>query len=322
VFFNDAVKIIKQSPLIGHGIGGYENKIRSVQSYYYVTKYAHNHYLEALVQNGIIGLILFLLMLGSSIFAVIRKRLKEKEAVSLVPMLAAAMFFIAGHAITDVDFSFYADLPILFCILILVNLCCGSMLPVPSIKIKKIALIVTAVFSAVFTVFLILNVYARNATKEGITLKSLDYVSNLDYFEWTDDSREILQYVTQNLYSADQSERTLADKHAERLKKKNLFSTFAVAEYCFATGKTQEAIEVVERFVDYVRSEDSSWNKALALLDVYESEDEAYLEGVKRVIQKLDAWNEINWGQTVLMNETAEFVNRMREKLGIYPENA
>jgi hypothetical protein len=227
------------------------------------------------------------------------------------------VFFIAGHAITDVDFSFYADLPILFGILIMVNLCCGSMLPVPSVKIKKIALIVTAVFSAVFTVFLILNLYARKTTKEGVTLKNLDYGSNLDYFEWPDDSRELLHYVTQNLYSANENERALADKHAERLKKKNIYPAFAAAEYYFAIGKTQEAIEVVERFVDYVRSEDSSWDKAFALLDAYEREDEVYLEGVKRVIQKFDAWNEINWGQTVLMDQTADFVNRMRAKLGL-----
>ena len=321
VFFDDAIKIIKESPVIGHGIGGFENRIRSVQSYYYVTKYAHNHYLESLVQTGIIGLLFFLAMLGSSIAAVIRKRFKDKETVSLIPMLSAAAFFIAGHAVTDVDFSFYAVLPIIFGVLMMINLCCGDQLPVPSLKVKKAAVIVTVVFSAVFTVFTIMNLYVRHTTKEGVTIKSLDYVSGLDYFEWPDDSREILNYVTQRLYSADENERAMADKHAEKLKGKNLYSSFAAAEYYFATGKTQEAFQVLERFVDYVRSEDSSWDKALALLDFYESEDEEYLEGVRRIIEKLDAWNEINWGQTVLMDETADFVNRMREKLGIYPKS-
>ena len=80
-----------------------------------------------------------------------------------------------------------------------------------------------------------------------------------------------------------------------------------------ATGKTEEAFDALERFLDYVRSEDAAWNLAFDLLRVYESEDKAYSDGVRRIIGKLDAWNEINWGETELTEESAAFVERMRE---------
>ncbi|MBD9068951.1 MAG: hypothetical protein EGP70_05040, partial [Butyricicoccus sp.] len=48
VYRQDAIKLWKTSPVFGRGLGGFENGVVSVQDYYYETKYAHNHYVEAL----------------------------------------------------------------------------------------------------------------------------------------------------------------------------------------------------------------------------------------------------------------------------------
>lgn len=340
VFFSDAMKIFRQSPLIGLGMGGFEHKIRSVQSYYYVTKYAHNHYLEALVMTGVVGLLLFLFMLGSSAVAVIRTRMSENGAISLTPALGAALFFMAGHAFIDVDFTFSAFLPVAFGVLVMINLCCGAVLPVPGPKVKKRAIIVMTVFSAVFTAFLIMNVYANNSVKDGTTLKDLDFAAGADYFEWPDYSKAYIGYATENygeLSMAAQSEADrnggrssdtlsasdrntilsmevlrVADRHAARLSQKNLYASFDVAGYHFAAGRTKEAFRMLCRFLDYVRSEDHSWDLAFSLLRDYQSEDPEYIEGVRTVIRKLDEWNEINWGTTQLSEESREFVRRYR----------
>ena len=50
VYRQDAIKLWKTSPVIGRGLGGFENGVVSVQDYYYETKYAHNHYVEVAVR--------------------------------------------------------------------------------------------------------------------------------------------------------------------------------------------------------------------------------------------------------------------------------
>ena len=104
----------------------------------------------------------------------------------------------------------------------------------------------------------------------------------------------------------------VADRHAARLSQKNLYASFDVAGYHFAAGRTKEAFRMLCRFLDYVRSEDHSWDLAFSLLRDYQSEDPEYIEGVRTVIRKLDEWNEINWGTTQLSEESREFVRRYR----------
>ena len=312
VFFSDALKIFRQSPLIGLGMGAFEHKIRSVQPYHYVTKYAHNHYLEALVMTGVVGFILFLFLLGSNAVAVIRARKNENGAASLTPALGAALFFMAGHACIDVDFSFSAFLPVAFGVLVMINLCCGAALPAPGAKLKKAVIVIITTFSVVFTAFLVMNVYASNSVKDGTTLKGLDFASKADYFEWPDYSKRYIEYATENYDDLSRSVLTTADRHAERLSSKNLYAVLDVARYYFTSGRTKEAFRMLARFLDYVRSEERSWNLAFSLLMEYQSKDDDYIDGVHAIIRKLDEWNEINWGTTQLSDESREFVRRYR----------
>ena len=53
-------------PVLGQGLGAFENGVRSVQSFEYDTKYAHNHYIQTLAETGLVGLALFLGLLGIS----------------------------------------------------------------------------------------------------------------------------------------------------------------------------------------------------------------------------------------------------------------
>ena len=238
--------------------------------------------------------------------------MSENGAISLTPALGAALFFMAGHAIIDVDFTFSAFLPVAFGVLVMINLCCGTVLPVPGPKVKKTAIIVMTAFSAVFTAFLIMNVYANNSVKDGTTLKGLDFAAGADYFEWPDYSKAYIGYAAENYGELSMDVKSGADRHEARLSQKNLYASLDVAGYQFAAGRTKEAFRMLCRFLDYVRSEDRSWDLAFSLLRDYQSEDTDYIEGVRSIIRKLDEWNEINWGTTQLSEESREFVRRYR----------
>ena len=311
--YESAVKIFGKSPLIGSGIAAFQDNARRVQNFYYVSKYAHNHYLESLVETGIVGLILFIAMLGTAAAAVIKTLLNERKS-SLIPALGAAILFMIGHAAMDVDFSFYASLPVALSVLVMINLCCGSALRIPGEKIKKVFIIIAAVFSTIFVVFVALNVSAKNSLEGEVTLKQLDNASKIDFYEWTDESATIVNAATENYDLLDQKQKQIAERHAARLAKKNIYDLITDSAYYFRTGRAKEAFDTMERFLDYVRSENSAWNMSFELLEMYESEDKTYLEGVKRIIGKLDDWNEINLGTTELDERSASFVARMRVK--------
>lgn len=321
ILFENALKIFSKSPIIGSGIAAFQDNARSVQNYYYVSKYAHNHYVESLVETGIVGLILFIAMLGTAAAAVIRTYLNERKssqqvAATLTPAFGAAILFMIGHAAMDVDFSFYAFLPVALVVLAVINLFCGNALPAPGEKLKKIFIILVAVFSTVFVVFVALNVSAKNSLEGEVTLKQLDNASKIDFFEWFEESATYVSVATDNYDLLDQNQKKTADRHAAKLAKRDNYDLITVSAYYFRSGRTKEAFDAMERFLDYVRSEDSAWNMAFELLEMYESDDKTYLEGVGRIIKKLDAWNEICWGEANLTEQSVAFVERMRAKTG------
>ena len=125
VYRQDAIKLWKTSPVIGRGLGGFENGVVSVQDYYYETKYAHNHYVESLCDLGILGLAAFLAMLGTSIWALVKSR---KEKPLIVMLLGACVLQMFGQAISDVTWSVGCCVPTFFAVLALVTLHCGDSL--------------------------------------------------------------------------------------------------------------------------------------------------------------------------------------------------
>ncbi|QIB68178.1 hypothetical protein Ami103574_02115 [Aminipila butyrica] len=111
VFFEDGFKLFRQSPIIGHGLSGFEVGIASVQNFYYETNYVHNHYIQTLCDLGIIGFAFFLSILILSVLFVIKllKVSKKSEYQNVgsfaLPVLAACLLQMFGQAATDLTWS-------------------------------------------------------------------------------------------------------------------------------------------------------------------------------------------------------------------------
>lgn len=110
VFFEDGLKLFKQSPIIGNGLGSFETEVGSVQDFYYITRYAHNHYVQSLCDLGVIGLCLFIAILALSVVTLLKlmKRSKKEEYKSTtfaIPLMVACLIMIFGQAITDLTWS-------------------------------------------------------------------------------------------------------------------------------------------------------------------------------------------------------------------------
>ena len=305
VFFSDGLKLFRRSPIVGLGMGAFENGIKSVQSFYYETKYAHNHYFQTMLETGVIGLILFLSLLVSSAVAILKSRKNHPYA----PALCAVLLFMAGQAIHDVVFSSYAYLPVAIGAFALMNICCGEAIskPVLAKTAKTVSIAGILLCTIVYCFFLAGNIMARQQADRNRTIQALVQSEKLDKFEWADYA---LPYVVNatgeniNPYVLQQ-----ADVFAERLKKvdSNTIPIY-LAEYFFSTDRIDQGIAMVEKYVDYVSSDQSAWQKAFAVLCTYDDGSETYREGVLRIAEKLETWNSENMGSIELSREAKDYI--------------
>lgn len=310
VFFSDGLKLFQRSPIIGRGMGAFENGIKSVQSFYYETKYAHNHYIQVLAETGVIGFLLFVGTLVTSGLAIWFARKKE-NVHPLLPALGAALVFMAGHAAVEVVFSSYAYLPIAFCIVALIGLCCGEALPIPELK-QKVRLGVigaSGVLMILFSVLVVRNIMAQRLLQRNPSFDSVARAVQLDQFEWAD---YMLSYVTSSLQvPGEETVQQQAAEYAARLAQldSNTIPIY-LAQYYFYNGQTDEAFQMIQKYVDYVSSDESAWRDAFSMMMSYEQPTEEYRRQVAAVSQMLDAWNQKNMSNITLEEDTQAFRER------------
>lgn len=305
VFFEDGMKIFARSPIVGLGLGSYENGIMSVQSFYYETKYAHNHYIQTLAETGVIGLVLFLGLLGTSAAAILLDRRKKEACHTMTPALGATLIFMAGHAVMEVDFSFYSYLPFAFGVFALISLCCGDALPRPKVSetLRTVALGAVAALTVVFSVFLILNLTAADLVDKSPTFDNLERAAKMDAFEHND-------YMLSYVYSSDSSEnlhvQTQAKEFAEKLAKVDSNSIpIYLAQYYFNLGNTEQGFAMIRKYVGYVSSDATAWDQAFSILAAFDDGSEEYRAEATAIAQELQLWMDGHMG-TISLNETSK----------------
>ena len=309
VYFQDSMKLFRRSPVIGLGLGAFENGFRSVQSFFYETKYVHNHYLQTMLETGIVGLLLFLFLLISSAVAVWKSRKEQPFA----PMLAALWVFMAGQAIHDVVFSSYAYLPLAYGSFVMIDLCCGEAITKPKLgkTFKTVLIAGISLLSVVYCGFVASNLLANRNYKKDPSFQTLTKCVEMDCFEWAD-------YALQYVYSATDvdvptSVRKQADEYAERLAQVNSNTVpIYLAEYYFTSDRTEQGLAMLEKYVDYVPSDQDAWREVFDMLRTYEQDTEAFRDGVLRLAEKMETWNANNFGKVYLTDEQTAFVEAYR----------
>lgn len=310
VFFNDGMKLFAKNPILGLGLGSYENGIKSVQSFYYETKYAHNHYIQTLAETGVVGLLLFLgvlLSCGAAVFAQLRK----KEAYNpLVPALAAALLFMAGHAFVEVDFSYYAFLPFAFGIFAIINLMCGESLAMPQLtrKIKSWVAAVCGILVLVFACFLFANMSADSLVQNTPSFANMERAAAMDAFEKND---YMLSYVVSSASAADNPEiQVKARKYADILSKEesNTIPIY-LAEYYFGIGEQATGFAMLEKYAGYVASDQKAWDQIFNTLIINAEISDEYCAGVRRIVDLMNEWNQNNLGQISLSEHAQQLLS-------------
>lgn len=314
VFFRDGIKLFRASPILGHGIGSFETLIYSVQDFFYETKYVHNHYIQTMLETGIVGLIMFLFVLVSSAAAVVAAR-KQSNFHPFVPALGAAVLFIAAHCAVEVVFSSCFYLIYAFGVFGLINLCCGHALSFPKLgkMLRTGILAVAAAVLLVFTFLLGRNMQAADLLDRSATLTNLEAAIRMDKFEWPDYAAG---YIL-NALQADETDTDIhqkADQYAQRLSEQTSNSIHLyLTRYQLERGRVEQAMEHAMTHAQSTVSSSEKWNELFRLLEDYQTDDPAYLNGIAALADCMQTWNDTHMGAIVLDETSQTFLNRVLE---------
>lgn len=115
-FMNDSLKLIKDNWLLGIGGDGWYYRYEEVQEFLYSAREPHCYPLQIFLENGIIGIFLYLLMIITTIASFI----KRKEKGEITKGIFIIFLLLVIHSIMDFELSFICVIMVLFiCIAIL-----------------------------------------------------------------------------------------------------------------------------------------------------------------------------------------------------------
>lgn len=305
VFFRDGMKLFRQSPLVGQGVGAFESALYSVQSFYYETKYVHNHYIQTLLETGIVGLLLFLGLLILAAVCLIRSRKKENP---FVPVLGALLIYMSVHASVEVVFSSGFYLPLAFGVFGLIGLCCGDSLPLR----RKGSNLLTAAIGVLLVTFGILlgcNLRAADVGYHATSMEDFQKAARLDPFEWSDYAISYVSNAPKQNVPAITEQAEIYVRKLDREQSNTVH--YHLARYCFETGQTERGMEMALKQAKATVSDSRQWDRLFVLLSQYNDGSDAYRTGIQNLVDLMDQWNSENPGQIVPDEAVQVFVEHV-----------
>jgi len=113
-FYKDSFSILKSKPIFGGGGGTWKALYLKYQSLPYNSTEAHNYFLQTMVETGIIGITIFILLILAFVVHLLRAW-KKKDTLTISILFSILALLV--HSGLDFNFSFHS-IPIIFWTLI------------------------------------------------------------------------------------------------------------------------------------------------------------------------------------------------------------
>ncbi|MCS7464260.1 O-antigen ligase family protein [Paenibacillus doosanensis] len=120
-FYKDSIKLLNDYPLTGAGGGAWAALYEKYQNNPYVSRQAHNFFIQYLVETGIIGILILLAFLIYIFYLYIHRQLKAPQSNENHHVFFIFTIALLVHSIIDFDLSFVF-------LGVLVFLCLGAMI--------------------------------------------------------------------------------------------------------------------------------------------------------------------------------------------------
>ena len=320
-FDKDALKIFSTAPIFGRGLGSTENVTRSVQSFQYESKYAHNHLLQTMADTGLVGTVFVLAFVLGSAWLCLRAVRKEKD--SLAAALLAMWVMMNLHSLMEINFSVRGFKCFAYVLLALpVLLYAKSLAAGDTQKARKMAktvgILVTVVYALYLAVFGGLLERARMTDRKAERFETSDVYEYLDFLRgcvrgdvFNHDSYQ-RNYVANAVQLDDRAYNGDMMKYVKQLRASGTYENdSALARYYYLPRQEwDELFDCSLEGIRQVRSSPDGWNLQM---DFYREEvlpamgadnAETFMDGVLALGDALDAMNAEGRLETVELNET------------------
>ena len=320
-FDKDAWKIFSTAPLLGRGLGSTENLTRSVQSFQYESKYAHNHLLQTMSDTGLVGTVFALAFVLGSAWLCLQAVRKEKD--SLAAALLAAWVMMNLHSLMEINFSVRGFKCFAYVLLVLpILLYAQPLIDGDTAKIRKksktASIILTAGYVLYLTAFGGLLESARMTDRKAEQFQTSDVYEYLDFLrgcvrgDMFDHDSYQRNYVANAVQLDDRAYNGDMLKYVEQLRASGTYENdSALARYYYLPReKWDELFACSREGIRQVRSSPDGWNLQM---DFYRTEVlpamgaenmDTFLSGVLELGGALDAMNAEGRLETVELNET------------------
>ena len=320
-FDKDAWKIFSTAPLLGRGLGSTENLTRSVQSFQYESKYAHNHLLQAMADTGIVGTVFALAFVLGSAWLCLQAVRKEKDGLAAV--LLAAWVMMNLHSLMEINFSVRGFKCFAYVLLTLpVLLYARPLLAGETGKTRKqaktVGILVTVGYALYLAVFGGLLESARMTDRKAENVQTSNVYEYLDFLRgcvrgnvFDHDSYQ-RSYVANAVQLNDRAYNGDLMKYVKQLRSSGTYENdSALARYYYLPRQEwDELFDCSLEGIRQVRSSPDGWNLQM---DFYREEVlpamgadnvSAFVDGVLALGGALDAMNAEGRLEPVALNET------------------
>ena len=320
-YVKDTVSLFAKAPLMGHGLGSTENLTRSVQSFQYESKYAHNHLLQTMADTGLVGTVFALTFVLGSAWLCLQAVRKEKDG--LAAALLAAWVMMNLHSLMEINFSVRGFKCFAYALLVVpILLYAQPLIDGDTAKIRKKSKTASIILAVGYTLYLAafggLLESARMTDRKAEQFQTSDVYEYLDFLrgcvrgDMFDHDSYQRNYVANAVQLDDRAYNGDMLKYVEQLRASGTYENdSALARYYYLSReKWDELFACSREGICQVRSSPDGWNLQM---DFYRTEVlpamgaenmDTFLSGVLELGGTLDAMNAEGRLEPVELNET------------------
>lgn len=293
VLWDYGMRIFRLHPLNGSSFGGYENGLTRVEDFYYQTKYVHNHYIQVLLETGVIGSACYFSFLLSMAWLLIKKHRfhTDEELGWCYPALASVFVMMATITLWDISMSNVMYIGMIYAIFAIIIRLFAKPFPVKEKAVegtltKKERAVheqkkhrnqmilqgACALIPCVFAITIIGNIYAQSLLKREVQtydqfFNNVKLAAEIDPYEYNDAKLSYVISVLQNDEENMEYRLPTANAYAEELLQVQSNSIpYYLEIYYGRTQQYEKVIEAAKAAAVYSASDPEVWNNSFSLM--------------------------------------------------------